>query len=111
MPKPPDGNLLEGKIQHHGRFGFVLAEAEGQEDLMIRGPSLRLAMDGDRVETSNLNRQVLYAHLLPGERPAGPSHLCPRIPRPARMIWYPAVMRQCLYGGSILIASPVSDPP
>ncbi len=41
---------IEGKVQHHGRFAFLLAERPGQEDLMLRGPSLRLAMDGDRVE-------------------------------------------------------------
>jgi ribonuclease R len=53
----------QGKVQHHGRFAFLLAERPGEEDLMLRGPSLRLAMDGDRVE----------ARLTPGEkgRPAG----------------------------------------
>lgn len=63
MPKPPEGNLREGKIQHHGKFGFLLSDKPGQEDLMLRGPSLRLAMDGDRVQ----------ARITEGtaERPAG----------------------------------------
>ncbi|MEK7858768.1 MAG: VacB/RNase II family 3'-5' exoribonuclease [Elusimicrobiota bacterium] len=55
--------LHEGKVQHHGNFAFLLAEKPGQEDLMLRGPSLRLAMDGDRVQ----------ARVTPGDkgRPAG----------------------------------------
>lgn len=41
--------LVEGRLQHKGRFGFVLAEAPGQPDLYVSGDTLALAMDGDRV--------------------------------------------------------------
>ncbi len=41
--------LVEGRIQHRGRFAFLLSETEGAPDVYLRGPSLRLAMDGDRV--------------------------------------------------------------
>ncbi|MBI5881890.1 MAG: VacB/RNase II family 3'-5' exoribonuclease [Elusimicrobia bacterium] len=41
--------LIQGKIQHHGRFAFLLSGQEGKEDLMLRGRSLCLAMDGDTV--------------------------------------------------------------
>jgi len=43
-------NLLEGVIQHHGRFAFLLSEIEGGSDVFLRGRGLDLAMDGDRVE-------------------------------------------------------------
>lgn len=39
----------EGVLQHHGRFGFLLAEKEGEPDVFIRGRGLELAMDGDRI--------------------------------------------------------------
>jgi len=42
--------LLEGVIQHHGRFAFLLAETEGGSDVFLRGRGLDLAMDGDRVQ-------------------------------------------------------------
>ncbi|MDE2491449.1 MAG: VacB/RNase II family 3'-5' exoribonuclease [Elusimicrobia bacterium] len=42
--------LVEGRIQHRGRFAFLLSETEGEPDVYLRGPSLRLAMDGDRVQ-------------------------------------------------------------
>ncbi|HAM36458.1 MAG TPA: ribonuclease R, partial [Elusimicrobia bacterium] len=58
MGEKTDGGLLEGKVQHHGRFAFLLSEKPGREDLMLRGPSLRLAMDGDRVQV----------RLTPGEK-------------------------------------------
>lgn len=41
--------ILEGVIQHHGRFAFLLAETEGGSDVFLRGRGLELAMDGDRV--------------------------------------------------------------
>ena len=41
--------LLEGAIQHHGTFAFLLSEKEGTGDAFLRGRSLDLAMDGDRV--------------------------------------------------------------
>jgi len=43
-----EGNLLEGVISHHGRFGFLISEKEGVGDVFLRG--LDLAMNGDRVE-------------------------------------------------------------
>jgi ribonuclease R len=43
------GVVLEGVIQHHGRFAFLLHETEGGSDVFLRGPGLNLAMDGDRV--------------------------------------------------------------
>ena len=41
--------LIEGKIQHRGHFGFLLSEKEGGKDVYLSGPTLKLAMDGDRV--------------------------------------------------------------
>lgn len=41
--------LLEGVIQHKGTFAFLLSEKEGAGDAFLRGRSLNLAMDGDRV--------------------------------------------------------------
>ena len=41
--------IVEGVIQHHGRFAFLLTEAEGGSDVFLRGKGLDLAMDGDRV--------------------------------------------------------------
>ncbi len=40
--------LIEGKIAHKGHFGFILA-SDGGADVFVKGPSLRLARDGDRV--------------------------------------------------------------
>ncbi len=42
--------LIEGKLQHKGRFAFLLSEVPGQPDAYISGPTLGLAMDGDRVK-------------------------------------------------------------
>ena len=42
-------NLIEGKIQHRGHFAFLLSEKEGGKDVYLSGPTLKLAMDGDRV--------------------------------------------------------------
>ncbi|MFH1259217.1 MAG: VacB/RNase II family 3'-5' exoribonuclease [Elusimicrobiota bacterium] len=41
--------ILEGVIQHHGRFAFLLTEKEGGSDAFLRGRGLELALDGDRV--------------------------------------------------------------
>ncbi len=41
---------IEGRIQHKGTFAFLIAEAPGQPDLYLSGPTLKVAMDGDRVE-------------------------------------------------------------
>ncbi|HBU70207.1 MAG TPA: ribonuclease R [Elusimicrobia bacterium] len=43
------GAIVEGVIQHHGRFAFLLANEAGGSDVFLRGPGLNLAMDGDRV--------------------------------------------------------------
>jgi ribonuclease R len=53
---------VEGKLQHKGRFGFVLSETAGKPDLFITGPSLKLAMNGDRVLARTLRH---------GDRPEG----------------------------------------
>ena len=58
----PPGAFVEGKIQHKGRFGFVLSETVGKPDLFISGPSLKLAMNGDRVRARTLRG---------GDRPEG----------------------------------------
>ncbi len=43
-------DFIEGKLQHKGRFGFVLSEKPGVPDVYVGMPSLSLAMDGDRVK-------------------------------------------------------------
>jgi len=42
--------IVEGVIQHHGTFAFMLSETEGAGDVFLRGRGLDLAMDGDRVQ-------------------------------------------------------------
>lgn len=42
-------SLIEGAVQHHGRFAFLLSETPGGKDAFLRGRGLELAMDGDRV--------------------------------------------------------------
>lgn len=44
------GRLKQGILQHRGTFAFLLVEEPGERDVFVRGPSLRLAMDGDLVE-------------------------------------------------------------
>jgi len=54
-------NLIEGKIQHRGHFAFLIAEKESDKDVYLSGPTLKLAMDGDRVAarvTGNRNGKV-----------------------------------------------------
>lgn len=46
---PSSPPIVEGLLQHKGRFGFVLTETPGKPDLFITGPTLKLAMNGDRV--------------------------------------------------------------
>src|SRR3984885_10075137 len=41
---------VEGALQLKGKFGFVLSEDPKVGDVMVQGPTLRLAMDGDRVK-------------------------------------------------------------
>ena len=43
------GAIVEGVIEHHGRFAFLLANEPGGSDVFLRGPGLNLAMDGDLV--------------------------------------------------------------
>lgn len=40
---------VEGFLQLKGKFGFVLSEDSKAGDVLVQGPSLRLAMGGDRV--------------------------------------------------------------
>lgn len=44
------GTFLDGKLQHKGRFGFLISEVVGAADVFVSGPTLGLAMDGDRVK-------------------------------------------------------------
>lgn len=51
-PKPlskREAEIVEGIYQSKGKFGFVLAENPKLGDVMIQGPTARLAMSGDRV--------------------------------------------------------------
>ncbi|MCK9582609.1 MAG: VacB/RNase II family 3'-5' exoribonuclease [Endomicrobiales bacterium] len=42
-------DLREGKVEHHGRFAFLVSQDQSYSDVFLRGPSLNLAMDGDIV--------------------------------------------------------------
>jgi ribonuclease R len=41
--------FVEGVVAHHGRFAFLISSDPAYPDLYLSGPTLRLAMDGDRV--------------------------------------------------------------
>jgi len=41
--------LVEGVLQLKGAFGFVLSEDPAVGDVMVNGPTLKMAMGGDRV--------------------------------------------------------------
>ena len=41
--------FVEGALQLKGTFGFVLSEDPKQGDVMVAGPTLKMAMNGDRV--------------------------------------------------------------
>src|SRR5687767_9479276 len=43
------GGVVEGVLQLKGRVGFILAEGNKAADVLVEGPTLRLAMNGDRV--------------------------------------------------------------
>jgi len=45
----PSTPIIEGILQLKGKFGFVLSEDPKAGDVMVQGPGLRLAMNGDRV--------------------------------------------------------------
>jgi len=61
---------VEGILQHKGKIGFVLSEDPKAGDVLIQGPSLRLAMNGDRVRArvasapGNLRRSGEITHVL-----------------------------------------------
>ncbi|NNN07236.1 MAG: VacB/RNase II family 3'-5' exoribonuclease [Elusimicrobia bacterium] len=57
------GDRLEGVLQRRGHFGFLLSEVPGAPDVYVSGPSLRLALNGDRVEIRVVGGR--------GGRPAG----------------------------------------
>ncbi len=46
---PGRAEEIEGAIQHHGTFAFLISEKAGVPDAFLRGRGLDLAMDGDRV--------------------------------------------------------------
>jgi ribonuclease R len=47
---PSKMNLIVGKVKtHHDGYGFVIPEAEGEEDIFISPRNLKEAMHGDRV--------------------------------------------------------------
>jgi len=52
---PTTERIVQGALQLKGRVGFVLSENPAQGDVLIEGPSLRLAMEGDRVEAEVLS--------------------------------------------------------
>lgn len=43
------GSFVQGVLQRKGKTGFILSEVPGETDVLVQGPSLQLAMDGDRV--------------------------------------------------------------
>src|SRR5579872_4037612 len=47
---------VEGVLQLKGKFGFVLSEDPKVGDVLVQGPSLRLAMGGDRVRARVTSR-------------------------------------------------------
>jgi ribonuclease R len=47
--KQAGNRFVEGTLQLKGRVGFVLSDQPDLSDVLIDGPSLALAMDGDRV--------------------------------------------------------------
>lgn len=61
-PKPKkkrrdaDDRVVEGRIQHHGKFAFLLSESPEGSDIHLKGGSLRLAMHGDRVRVKIRSR-------------------------------------------------------
>src|SRR4051794_26223762 len=46
---PSSATFVDGVLQLKGKFGFVLSEQPNVGDVMVQGPSMRLAMNGDRV--------------------------------------------------------------
>src|SRR5688572_18079347 len=45
----PTANTIDGVLQIKGRVGFILSEQENVPDILVQGPSLKMARDGDRV--------------------------------------------------------------
>ncbi|OGR46900.1 MAG: hypothetical protein A2X40_02540 [Elusimicrobia bacterium GWC2_65_9] len=50
MSKRREPSFVEGEVQHHGHFAFLVSEEPGQSDVYLRGRTLRLAMNGDRIQ-------------------------------------------------------------
>ena len=44
-----DSPVVEGFLELKGNVGFVTTDQAGQTDVLVQGPTLKLAMDGDRV--------------------------------------------------------------
>ncbi len=65
---------IEGQLVLKGKFGFVLSQTPGVADLYVQGDSLRLAMNGDRVE----------AKLAPSSQPSRPEGVIIRVVKRAR---------------------------
>jgi ribonuclease R len=59
----PHAETVEGKLSLKGKFGFVISEKPGVPDTYIQGPTLRLAMNGDRVAARSTSSS--------GNRPEG----------------------------------------
>ena len=48
-PRLSPNKTVEGILQIKGRFGFILSDKENVPDVLVQGPSLKMARDGDRV--------------------------------------------------------------
>jgi ribonuclease R len=48
-PHAAAAGVVEGILQLKGRVGFILTDNPKLSDVLVEGPTLRLAMDGDRV--------------------------------------------------------------
>src|SRR5262245_25781297 len=46
----PPLQTLEGELELKGNVGFVLSEQAGEPDVMVQGPSLKMALSRDRVK-------------------------------------------------------------
>ncbi len=50
-PAQKGARVVEGILDLKGKVGFVMTEEPGQTDVLVQGPSLKLAMSGDKVLT------------------------------------------------------------
>jgi ribonuclease R len=69
-PAPPRGPRVEveGVLQLKGHFGFVLSEDPKTGDVMVNGPSLKMAMNGDRVRARVTGQEPSTQAGAPGRR-------------------------------------------